>query len=363
MVVAAPLRAGWGCVVTVPRAEAGRLAAFAAVVVLVVVGTVAYLRHARNDAARAAPSVSTTPAARIGAGPRIVFRNENPAHYGVLGEVALADPGGARALLATKCERMYAAASRVLCVSLSRLSVLYRAEVLVPVSPSGTAGALRNEHTLRFTGIPSRARLSADGQLAATTSFAAFGDSYVSTDFSTRTYITDLRPGATDAKGSSLESFTLLRNNRAIAPVDRNYWGVTFARDDNTFFATVAFGGRTYLVRGDLRRRATTIVRADAECPSLSPDGRHLVYKKRDGMSRGHWRLTTLDLASGRETPLAETRSVDDQVEWLDNGRVLYAIARSGRGNAIDDIWSVPADGTGAPHLLIAQASSPAVLR
>jgi hypothetical protein len=62
-----------------------------------------------------------------------------------------------------------------------------------------------------------------------------------------------------------------------------------------------------------------------------------------------------LDLASGRETPLAETRSVDDQVEWLDDGRILYGLQ--------GDIWVVPADGSGTPQVYLADALSPAVVR
>jgi hypothetical protein len=42
------------------------------------------------------------------------------------------------------------------------------------------------------------------------------------------------------------------------------------------------------------------------------------------------------------ETPLAEARSVDDQVEWLDNQRILYGLSR--------DIWVVRADGSGSPR-------------
>jgi hypothetical protein len=55
-----------------------------------------------------------------------------------------------------------------------------------------------------------------------------------------------------------------------------------------------------------------------------------------------------------------ETRSVDDQAEWLDNDRVLYAMPADHAN--LPDVWSVPADGTGAPRLFLAQAESPAVV-
>jgi hypothetical protein len=62
-----------------------------------------------------------------------------------------------------------------------------------------------------------------------------------------------------------------------------------------------------------------------------------------------------LDLATGKDTPLAETRPIDDQAEWLDEERVLY---RTG-----EETWVVPADGGGRPERFLAAADSPAVVR
>ena len=55
------------------------------------------------------------------------------------------------------------------------------------------------------------------------------------------------------------------------------------------------------------------------------------------------------------ETPLAELRSIDDQIEWLDDRQVLY-----GDGSTI---WVAAADGTGEPRKFLSQAASPTVLR
>jgi hypothetical protein len=61
---------------------------------------------------------------------------------------------------------------------------------------------------------------------------------------------------------------------------------------------------------------------------------------------------------------LAEDRSVDDQVEWLDNDQLLYAVPRAGSAGVLgSDVWRLPADGTGAPSILIEDAASPAVQR
>jgi hypothetical protein len=62
------------------------------------------------------------------------------------------------------------------------------------------------------------------------------------------------------------------------------------------------------------------------------------------------------------QTVLAESRSVDDQVEWLDDRSLLYALPSTDT-EASSDIWQVPADGTGRPSVFIPLAMSPAVVR
>ena len=56
-----------------------------------------------------------------------------------------------------------------------------------------------------------------------------------------------------------------------------------------------------------------------------------------------------------RAIRLAETHSIDDQVEWLDNAHVLYW-----RGA---DIWVVPASGGGVPKEFVSDGLSPVVVR
>jgi hypothetical protein len=92
----------------------------------------------------------------------------------------------------------------------------------------------------------------------------------------------------------------------------------------------------------------------NVECPSLSPDGTRIVYKKRAGGSRA-WRLTAIAIATMHETPLGETRSVDDQVEWLDPDHVLYHVD--------GEVRVLAADGSGSPRRFIPAGASPAVVR
>ena len=293
---------------------------------------------------------STAPAAVVENQPRVVFRHAGlgPA-YGKVAMVPLSAPDGPRAILDLQCDRVFATRARTLCLaSEPGLVTTYSAKVYDDVESAGTS--------LILAGSPSRARLSADGLRAATTSFVA-GDSYAATSFSTRTVVTRLIDGET----SDLEDFALHDRGRRVSPVDRNYWGVTFG-DKGVFYVTVAYGGGTHLARGELSARRLDVIATDAECPSLSPDGTRVAYKTRGARARGDWRLVVLDLATGRETQLAERRSVDDQVEWLDDQRVLYGMPGEGSRAGESDVWVASADGLGSPTVLIPDAWSPAVV-
>lgn len=256
---------------------------------------------------------------------------------------ALDRPGARPTRAGLGCERVYFAAGHGLCLAFDADPIPgYRAKFFGP--------DFRVQHSIGLEGYPSRARVSPDGRYGAFTIFVA-GHSYRASQFSTRTAILDMRTGRYFAK--NLESFDVTRDGQPIRSRDFNFWGVTFADDSSKFYATLWTKGKTYLVAGDLRTRAMRVLRENAECPSLAPDGTRLVYKKRIG-GDGAWRFYVLDLASGRETPLADTHARDDQVDWLDDRRVAYG--SNGK------IWAVPADGTGSPEVLVEHASSPSVV-
>ena len=182
-------------------------------------------------------------------------------------------------------------------------------------------------------GVPSRARVSPDGRYGAVT-FFVYGHSYATPgSFSTQTTIIDL---AQKRKLVNLERFHVTKDGKTFDSPDFNFWGVTFAADSDRFYATLASRGTTYLVVGSVRGRTARVLRKGVECPSLSPDGTHIAFKKRIGKS-SRWRLHVLDVSTLRDRPLAETRSVDDQAEWLDDDHVLYGLESS--------VWVVPADG------------------
>ncbi len=243
------------------------------------------------------------------------------------------------------CDRVYFAGGRGLCLKRGGgFAAGYRAEVFGP--------NLEVSHALGVTGIPSRARVSPDGRYGAVTLFVT-GHAYADPGaFSTQTTLIDM---ATGAKIADLEQFTVFRGSKQVTAVDVNYWGVTFARDSDRFYATLATGGKTYLIQGSVSERRAHVIHENVECPSLSPDGTRIAYKKRTGSASAPWHLTVLDLATMRETPLSDERSVDDQVEWLDDAHVLYGVDGA--------VWKANADGTGEPQRYIARADSPAAVR
>jgi hypothetical protein len=263
------------------------------------------------------------------------------------GRVALAplDQPTKRVLTGAVCERVYYSAGRGLCLEPNQGAS--RDEFIAKVLDA----RFHVRHTLSLEGIPSRARVSPNGRFGATTGFVS-GHSYAKNDFSTITVLIDMSTGKQVA---NLEhDFSVTRNGKPFIRRDFNFWGVTFARDGRHFYATLASRDRTYLVRGDMPSRTAQVLHGNVECPSLSPDERRVAYKKKVGDETGVWRLHVLDLETMKDTALAETRPVDDQVEWLDDGRVLYGYGA--------DTWSVPADGGGRPKVFLSKALSPAVV-
>jgi hypothetical protein len=264
-------------------------------------------------------------------------------------KVRMAAPGGPRGSTSMRCQRVYAAAGTTVCLRLAGPGPTYETAVL---DASGTV--LR---TIGLAGIPNRARVSTSGKIVSWTTFVS-GDSYtVPGGFSTRTGILDLRTGQVI---DTLEDFTALVGGQRFIVGNRNFWGVTVASDDRTFYATMASDNRTWLMKGDLVAHTMLDVRQTAECPSLSPDGTRVAYKKRTSRL-GPWELAVLDLASGRESTLPGTVGIDDQAAWLDDGHLAYAKASpAGQKSAI---YGVPADSSAQATLMIADAASPVPLR
>ena len=331
-----------------PRTPRGRRRLFVAlVVVCAAVAAVAIVTAAgAPDDAAPASARQLLAHARTSERPIVLFRAlaRDGAAAGRLA-ISPLDRLARRAPAPLRCDRLHFAGGVGLCVARgSAFAAGYRATIF--------GAELRERGGVDLAGTPSRARVSRDGRRAAVTQFVT-GHSYAEEgSFSTQTTLIDLESAARIA---DLEDFAVLRGQRLVTAVDVNFWGVTFARDSDRFYATLATGGKTYLVRGSIAARRMRVIRENVECPSLSPDGTRLAYKKRVRSDAGPWRLHVLDLATMRDTALAETRSVDDQVEWLDDGDVLYGVDGA--------VWTTRADGSGRANRFLVGASSPAVVR
>lgn len=286
---------------------------------------------------------------------RIVFRNTAPGQgYGHVAAVPIDEPGAARSLLNIACDRVAATLDAISCLRSER-----------GITPSYDARLLDSIGTQRLIsplpGVPSRTRFSPDGTLVATTSFVT-GHAYAAIGFSTETEIRRVSDGVSLG---SLENWKLIIDGEPSAPVDRNYWGVTFV-DDTSFYATVGMTtiGRTYLVKGDIAARTLTSVVDTVECPSLSPDRTRIAFKRVTTGSGPtvHWSPAIYDIATGKVTVLdVEKRSIDDQIAWLDDGTLLYGVPNDVPGDS--DVWALNADGKHAPGILIEHAWSPTAVR
>jgi hypothetical protein len=311
-----------------------------------------HVTHGASLASDPAPArikptaIRTTAAASLMAtkGPKILFVNMIPdSTVGKLAVASLANPNSSRAVADLRCERVYYGGKRGICVARGGpLNSSYVAKVFDP--------SFKVLREFSLPGVPSRARVSSDGHYGATTMFVR-GDNYASGNFSTRTAIFDLRTGKQVA---NLEKMPVFRNGERFSNRNFNFWGVTFAHDDDHFYASLGSGSKTFLLKGSMRAQTLRVIHTKVECPSLSPDQTQIAFKRSVG-TRGNWRLTVLNLKTMRETRLAGDDPIDDQAEWLDSKHVLY-----GNDNVV---WKVPANGTGKPTKLLMYAYSPVVIR
>jgi len=318
------------------------------VVIAVAMMAVAVAAVARAWLRRPSPSGPVSAdLATLARKPHLLFRSVTITPPDDFGKVALLplDAGAApRQMTPLVCARLYFAAGQGLCMGMS--------EADGKKSLLRAFGAdLRPRWSTELGGLPSRARVSPDGRFGAITIFVT-GHSYSDAAMSTQTLIIDM------AKGSivgDLEKFEVSRDGARFAAPDINLWGVTFARDANRFYATLSSGGKTWLVEGDVALQKLRTLRENVECPSMSPDGKRLGFKKRMG-GPGAWRLSVLDLRTLEDRQLAgEERPIDDQVEWVDDDNIVYKHGA--------DVWILPIDGSAPPRVFLPRAASPVVVR
>src|SRR5437868_256959 len=166
---------------------------------------------------------------------------------GRIAAVRLSGPPGApvvtspntRTITSTPCVRVHSAGGTGVCLMVERKAVAQTfAEIL--------DGRGQRSHLFPIEGAPSRAQVSASGRMVSWTTFVE-GHNYQSKNLSTRTGAFDKKTGRL---WLDLEKFRLLQDGRRNWSTDLNYWGLTFTRDDDRFYATVRTKEKTYLVEG-----------------------------------------------------------------------------------------------------------------
>ena len=295
-------------------------------------------------------------AADTGAAERIFFRySAVGSNYGKLAFVDARGIGPPKFVDGLMCEVVYVAGERGICLAAEYRILGIFAATLFDAQTFGSLGKVP------VKGIPSRARVAVNGKVAASTVFTS-GHGYDSVSFSTQTLLIDVPSAQIIA---DVESFSVQRDGKPLKNRDFNFWGVTFTPDSRYFYATLSTQRQHLLVKGDIAARSAVVIRDNVECPSLSPDGKRIAYKKRlSSPGNVAWQLHVLDLASGKETPLAEKRSVDDQLEWLNDEFVLYTLPDSeARATPVTNVWRIGIDGNTPPELFLRNAYSPAVVR
>jgi hypothetical protein len=289
----------------------------------------------------------------IQGGSHLVFLHQAEPPYGQVVVSGLDSESSPSAQTSLSCGRIYYAAGNGLCLIQDSSTSDPLAPPLVKVVLFDSDFQPRHEFTAE--GILSRARISPDGKYAAYTVFVT-GHSYQDVNMSTATVLLDT---ATGTSLGNLEEFEAWKDGQLFEAPEFNFWGVTFTQDSNLFYATLRNGNTTYLVQGDISTRKLTVLHENVECPSISPDGTRVAFKKLMG---NRWQLTVLDLATMQETILAEPEGIDDQVEWLDNDHILYQKADYDPPKWVS-VFVIPTDGSGQPEIFLPNATSPVVVR
>lgn len=276
------------------------------------------------------------------------------------GSLVVVEPDGTRrpvdGLEDERCDRVHAGGGVLVCV---------RSDAAIGMPASGTATIRSLDEPSRpridwfSTGLPSRARVAPDGSRFAVTSFVT-GHSYLAVgEFATETVISAPRLGPGTLWSDAIEVRPSSERYRA---VDGNWWGVTFVPGQpDAVYATYGSGGVAEVLRIDATTGVASPELPRGSCPSVSPDGRYVVFKRPVEGAPAPRSLIVRDLRSGEEWELGETRYVDDQVEWLDEDTVVYAVNRDDATivQPVADVWAVDVAPGAVPSVLVPYAASP----
>lgn len=276
----------------------------------------------------------------------LVFVNRTPGdEYGHVGYVTLE---GERIITPLPCERL----------DWNRFGAVCLQSGSIGSSARGILLDAELRPTAQFSAAtPSRAAVSPDGATVSWSGFVTGHDYLAAGEFSTTTQLVDTQRQLGVDLEEHFEAFEA--NGDTVDSIDQNYWGATFV-DGERFYATIGSEGETDIVEGDVLTGELRVVFENASCPEVSPDGSTIVAKEQRDQS---FQLVAIDTATGVRRDLGEARSVDDQVEWIDNTTIAYGLPNPEGGTVgqpARDIWVLNISDGSAPRLLLPFADSPA---
>jgi hypothetical protein len=283
--------------------------------------------------------------------PFVMFRTLAPEGHGRVAVLSLRRRDATRQVAALSCLRLHYAGGRGVCVLQDNVEnpPTYAAVVF---DASFTPRA-----RLSLPGVPTRVRVAPNGARAAITTYAE-EERPDGERLATNSLIVDLENGKVlaDLREFQLDGGTLLPAS-GLEP--RDFSSVAFERDGDRFFATLTLSAQRFLVAGSVDERRLTVIRAGVASEALSPDGRRLAVKRLVG-ERGFWQVGVLDLRDSSTRDLRQgPPSVDDQVDWWDDGHVLYHDV----DGETTSIWILPVEGDAGPRVAVRDAYSAAVQR
>jgi hypothetical protein len=311
-------------------------------------------REATPEPAATEPPVDTAaavPPAVTAKSGEVMFVNRVPGDdYGRLG-IRHAD--GSRTLLNRDCVRVHIAADHGVCLSDDGLGA-FQTTFFEAANPAVSIKSYSS-------ALPSRARISPGGTFSSVTAFIT-GVSYADVGAETTTLVTIDKIDSNDrlrgANGLAVDA-----SEERYQRFDATYWGLSFV-DENEFYITGFYGDAPEIMRGTIDSMTIEPTGWIGSCPSISPDGQTLVFKEQ--RPDGGYDLAAVNVATQEKWLLGESRSVDDQVEWLDNDTILYALHPEGSDDNVQpefDIWMLDIAPGSTPELFLPNADSPAAAR
>jgi hypothetical protein len=280
--------------------------------------------------------------------PFVVYRTLDHDTYGRIALLPLSSASAAPVVTRLSCVRVHYAGHRGICIVRESDSAQPRYAAYV------FDRWLGRQRRIGLSGLPTRVRVAPNGRVASLTTYAEEGTPD-GERLAVHTAIVDLAAARVIV---DVRDFTI---DHAAFPAPRgpvDVTGVAFAPDSDRLFASLVTESERYLAIGALSDRRLRVVRTGVANEAVSPDGQRLIVKKAG--AHGHWQLAVLELSTWMDRNLPHgDRSIDDQVEWLDDHHVVY---HDGDG-AGTSLWRLAVDGTRGPEILVRNGYSAAVQR